>query len=621
MLVGIDLGTTNSAISVLKGNPARPQLISIGGQTLLPSIVSFEKANQRPLVGHTARNRFVFDPDNTIREAKRNMGRDTIYQIHDKAWTAPEIQAEVLKYLIENASEQLGEKIDRAVITVPAYFTQHQREETRKSGELAGLTVERLLNEPTAAALAYHPEGGARNVLIYDLGGGTFDVSLVRMDGSLVEVQSSHGDTQLGGRDFDQKLAIWLLEQFAETLDSPAEEVKQAVYKDSTAMARLLILAEETKIRLSKELEVEARCEFLLEIPKGQARHLSVAVSREEFTNLIQDDLDRAQQSIMEVFESARCDLSDIDEILLVGGSTRIPAVAEKLREEFGLEPSRGINPDECVALGAAVQAGIMEGIELDKVLVDVAPYSLSIAVLNPTPTPFMSCKVITPRNTPLPAHFSERFSAISAYQNQAHVHIFQGGHEDPRHNRCLGRLELTGLERRQSEDVPKVHVTFKTNLDGLVDVTLVNPGSGKKKNGKFTTAGSSNNKMMDEYLDSLDGILPYPPGSEAPNVKDLELLFGSQTKKDAQNTEQLDEDEDWIQKVDPALSEETMMLKRILKEKDRLDREHPNSQIQLLALINEAKKTLSASPVDAQAVQKSMDALSDWLFDLGEFI
>jgi molecular chaperone DnaK len=619
VLVGIDLGTTNSALAFLGKESLRPDLLTIAGHRIIPSVVSFESVGARPLVGHAARNRFVLAPEATIREAKRNMGQDVLYEIHGKAWQPPQIQAEILKYLVREGSAQLGETIDRAVITVPAYFSQKQREETRRSGELAGLKVERLLNEPTAAALAYHPEGGVRNVLVYDLGGGTFDVSLVRMDGRLLEVQASHGDTALGGRDFDQKLSLWLLHCFAEEQELPDGEIIQAVRESPAAMARLLIVAEETKIELSEVLETTARCEFFLEYPYGQQRHLAIDVSREDLEALIREDLLRTLSSIHEVLDSARCTHSDVDEVLMVGGSTRIPAVAALIEEHLGMKPSRGLNADECVALGAAVQTGIMENRNVDKILVDVAPYPLSIAVLNQGATPFMSCRILTPRNTPLPARFSERFAAISAEQQKVQIHVFQGGHIDPRHNRCIGRLDLKGLKRRKSEPAPAVHVTFRTNLDGIIEVTVSNPASGKKNIGHFVSEGSATKDMMDDFLDGLDGIQPNPPGSRPPEEKRVEAMDSLKPLSKTQaEPEALP---DWFANVDIAVKDDALMLRRIRGELPRLLQEHPDEQETLRESIELAKETIMKKPIDLEAIREKMDSLSDLLFDLGEFL
>lgn len=631
-LIGIDLGTTNSAISWLSATAhspeqVAPELIAIDGARICPSVVSFEAGRDGPLVGTAAHNRLAYAPDETIREAKRNMGSDHLYEIRDRRLTACEVQSRVLSYLAQKARDALGMPVERAVITVPAFFAQHQRQATRRAGELAGLEVERLINEPTAAALAYHPEGGVQQVLVYDLGGGTFDVSLVRMDGTLLEVLASHGDTALGGRDFDHALAEFVLERFLESQkDVAASDLEAALRQDLGARTRLLLAAEAAKIELSENPEVTVRCEFLVEYPKGRPRHLEVAVNRREFESLIEGDLDRTLRSVERVLEDARCDAADLDEVLLVGGSTRMPAVGRLLEQHLGCSPNRGINPDECVALGAAVQAGIMHGREVGKVLVDVSPYPLAISVLELLPQPHQSCRVISPRNTPIPSRHAESFETIHPDQSEALVFVFQGDERDPRRNRCIGRISLEGLKRREGEDSPSVIVGFRTNLDGVVEVTMANPGSGRRQSGQIIVEGLGTRDMMRDFLEHCEesDVEPGPPGARSifPAVPagDAPLVLSTDTEERADVEVGEGRPVDEFEGLPADLHEDSKTLRRIMGQFPRLIERRAEHADELRAKVEEARDAQRSQPVDPTRVRESMDALTDLLFDLGEF-
>lgn len=624
-IVGIDLGTTNSAIAHVVGEPARPELIFVDGQRICPSVVSFDAAEREPLVGYPARNRLVVAPEETVRSAKRFMGTDHLWRIHGHEFSPQHIQSRILAHLAHAAELATGTRPVRAVITVPAYFDQMQRQATREAGELAGLSVERLLNEPTAAALAYHPEGGVKQILVYDLGGGTFDASLVRMDGTLLEVLASHGDTHLGGDDFDETLAEFVLERFVEMQnenDDEADAIANTIRNDPAAWTRLLLASEAAKIELSAKSETVVRAEFIIEYPKNHPRHIDVPLHREDLLDLIADDLSRTMESVQQVMDDAKVTPADIDEILLVGGSTRIPAVWHMLHERLGKDPNRSIDPDICVAVGASVQAGIIAGLPVGKILVDVAPYSLGVGVLTGMsiyePWPYMINRVITPRNTPLPSRFAEKFTAVSPDQPRCEAFVFQGSDLDPRKNRCIGKISLDGLRIQAGEDIPSIIVEFGYDLSGQVTVNISNPGSGRKASETLIIDGLGARDMMDEYLKSHahTGVLPGPPSSaadllvaqNAPPAKHLATSPNS-----IGTTENPDD-------LPDEFADDDRMLRQIMGRFPELEKKHAASAETIRSAIDAARQALHARPVNRQTARRAIDDLTDLLFDLGEF-
>jgi molecular chaperone DnaK len=473
-VIGIDLGTTNSALAVIRDGV--PTLLPTSSGRILPSVVGVSPEGQL-LVGTPARNQWVLAPQDTVRSVKRKMGSSETLEMAGKTYTPQEISAFILKDLKASAEAALGESITRAVITVPAYFNELQRQATIEAGEIAGLAVERIINEPTAAALAYGlgSEDELR-VLVYDLGGGTFDVSVIELMGGVLDVRATAGDNQLGGDDFDVLLAERLAEAFVDEFELDPREHPRA-------WARLLRAAEEAKIALSDEPFTEVALEYLLEDAAGKPLHLRREVSRDEFENLIEGLLRRTLKFVDQALNDAELSAKEIDRVLLVGGSTRIPAVWEMLGSHLGQEPSGEIDPDAVVALGAAVQAGISAGEEVDAILVDVTPLSLGIETahfglsgLQPDRfTPLIR------RNTTIPVHKSEAFSTIYPGQDTIHIKVYQG--EDPvaSRNTLLGEFKIEGLTPDRYDGLAEVTVNFSLDVSGILDVTVAEREGGKR--------------------------------------------------------------------------------------------------------------------------------------------
>jgi len=656
-IVGIDLGTTYSAIGRL-GPRGRPELFSINGHNVCPSLVSFPEDGP-PLVGQEALNRLAFAPRRAVRSAKRRMGRGRPYSIGGTEYRPEEIQALILRYLVREATSRLGVNPRRAVITVPAYFDQVQRQATRRAGELAGLVVERLLNEPTAASLAYHPDGGARQILVYDFGGGTFDASVVRQDHDLVEVLASHGDTELGGDDIDRALADHLLKCWVGTRGADGLELRRLVLQSVEASTRLDLAVEKAKRELSSCVETVIRLEYLVD-HQGTAQHFEMPLTRSELEELIRPFLQKTLSSAQQALDDARLDAGDLDRILLVGGSTRIPAVWEVLQTQFGLEPDRSLNPEECVALGACIQAGLIEGLEVNRILVDVSPYSLSVSHF--VPDPFhrhMECKVITPRNTPIPSSYSERFHALLEDQEAVEIFVFQGGDVDPQKNRCIGRLFLSGLARTPGEETPSITVDFRYNLDGIVEVILANRGSGRTASARIKVDGLGTCDLMDEFVESVrsTGIAPGPgsrigipslnpridPTGEAPPPEKgetpiLQLPLHNRSATEMTETSECDSGEGYGEGIEldstitdfaetagylglpPRLTDDYVALKRIMGRFPELRERHASRVAELQEAIERARAAFQRRPLDPAEATEAYDELTDLLFDLGEF-
>jgi len=459
-VVGIDLGTTYSLVAAVQNR--QPKVLAYKGETLLPSVVGFGPADEL-LVGTPARNQLVVAPERTVRSIKRKMGTAERVRLGEREFTPQEISAFILRELKRRAEQVLGEPVQRAVITVPARFSDAQRQATRDAGEIAGLEVVRIINEPTAAALAYGIDrAGNRRALVYDLGGGTFDVSAIEISAGVVEVRASHGDPMLGGDDFDARLA----DRLAGLVEKRFHVRPQA---DRRAMARLNAAAERAKIALSDAPYTTVREEHLL-----RRVHLEQEVSREEFERLIEDLLQRTLGAVDRALADAGWRAKDLDTVLLVGGSTRIPRVAELVRKHVGIEPRAEIHPDEAVALGAAVQGAIIAGEEIDAVLVDVCPYSLGIqtfAVVAEVEVP-NRFSVLIPRNTAVPCSKTERFFTLTPWQDQARVSVYQGEGYTVDQNTFLGEFTFSGISPNPSGGLREVLVNFDYDVDGIVHVT-----------------------------------------------------------------------------------------------------------------------------------------------------
>lgn len=472
IIIGIDLGTTNSEVSIVENG--KVSVISEANKKMLPSFVGLDDSGNI-IVGETARNQYLVYPERTIKSIKRLMGQDTQVELAGQAYRPQEISAIILKRLKSMAESHLGTTVSKAVITVPAFFSDAQRQATREAGEIAGLEVVRIINEPTAAALAYDTaQAESRHVLVYDLGGGTFDVSVVNIESGVVEVLSSHGDNQLGGDDFDQQIVEHLIAHLQ-------EQYQVDVRIHSKAMARITRAAEQAKIVLSDQPYAQIEEEFLLE-HEGAAIHLSLELSRMLYEEMIDDYINATLDAVHIALKGAKFTTTDIDTIILVGGSSRTPCIRERLHNEFGFEPHSEVDPDLCVTMGAAIQAAMIAGQDVDKVLVDVTPYTYgtsAIGTLNGQPYPFMYVPIIH-KNSVLPNRKSDAFATSYDGQDAVEITIYQGEDPDSLNNIKIGEFRVEGLLDVDAGNI--ITLTLGLDLNGILQVSAVEKATGLEK-------------------------------------------------------------------------------------------------------------------------------------------